>query len=236
MPELPEIVWTGLAAEYGALVADCTEAPRAFHLASLFAAAGCLLGRNVWMETPHRIFANSYSLLIGETGFARKTTAARFATKLAHEAALVLGLKMKCIYGLASVEGLAAAMSEPGSTEPSRVLVIEDEFRSLLAKGQQKAVSNLIPRLTELYSHLDSFEVNTRTNRIEVKQFFLSMLAASTGSWFTEYMRGSDVSGGFLNRWMVFAGRAGSPVGGHSGAGGPAGVGPPGRRPGRAGG
>ncbi len=87
-------------------------------------------------------------------------------------------------------------------------MAVEDEFRSLVSKSQQKAVSNLIPRLTELFSTPARFEVNTKVDRIEVPNPFLSILASSTQAWFSESISASDVGGGFINRFTIFPGHS----------------------------
>lgn len=114
----------------------------------------------------------------------------------------------KRLNGLASPEGLALAMKYRESPEPYRILGIEDEFRSLITKGGQRAVANLIPKITELFNCPRAFEVNTKSNPILVRNPFLCMLAASTRAWFEQSMTQRDVSGGFLNRWLLFEGQA----------------------------
>jgi hypothetical protein len=61
-PRLPDIVWQGLVGRYRDIVGPCTEAPDVFHLGSLIAALGCLIGRRAWICTPHATYPNFYSL------------------------------------------------------------------------------------------------------------------------------------------------------------------------------
>lgn len=205
-PKLPESIWTGLVAEYRNIVAGCTEAPEEFHLASFLTAAGCLVGRTAWVCNPHPIYPNLYSLLVGETGITRKTTAYRFAIDALTGGNSLLDGRAKIMQSLASLEGLAATM-KTDSPPPFRVLCVLDEFKSLAAKNRQMATSNLIPGLTELFNTGSSFEINTKNRRVEIEKPFLCILAASTQAWFEESVSESDVSGGFLNRWLVFTGR-----------------------------
>jgi hypothetical protein len=209
-PQLPDFVWTGIVGDYRDLFRGKTEVPEEFHLASLLTTVGCLVGRSVYCDTTSRDYANFFSLLFGPTAAGRKTTAIRLADNLAREVANKLGVKFKTLWGIASVEGLAEAMRDPEGPEPFRLLAVEDEFRSLIAKGKQKSVSNIVPRLTELYNLGPTFEVNTRANSIKVEQFFLSILSASTPEWFVDSLTDLDVQGGFLNRWCLFSG---TPVG-----------------------
>jgi hypothetical protein len=204
--KLGDVAWRGLAGRYRDVVSPCTEAPDAFHLGSFLAAVGCLIGRKAWICTPHKTYPNFYCLLVGKTGHTRKTTAYQFALNLLSEASDLLGTKTKRLNGLASVEGLAAAMYNDAADEPIHVLCVEDEFKSLVTKSGQRAVRNIIPKVTELFNCPSTFEVNTRKDPILVKSPFLCMLAASTQAWFEESLSGSDVSGGFLNRWLLFEG------------------------------
>jgi hypothetical protein len=208
IPTLSDAAWRGLAGRYREIVSPCTEAPDAFHLASFIAAVGCLIGRRAWVCCPHASYPNFYCLLIGRTANARKTTAYQFALDLFEQTQEVLYDPLpKRLNGLASPEGLALAMirkESPG--ESHRILCVEDEFRSLMTKGTQGGVANLIPKLTELFNCPGTFEVNTKKDPIVVRDPFLCILAASTRAWFEESVTKRDVSGGFLNRWLLFEG------------------------------
>jgi hypothetical protein len=206
--QLPAIVWSAIPQRYLDLVGPCTEAPVEFHLITLIVAIGCLIGRRCWVMMPHATFPNFYALLIGETGDSRKTTAYRFGIDLLRDVSDRIDAKVKPLFGLASIEGLAAAMKDGDSAEAFRILAVEDEFKSLIRKGQQKSTSNLIPRLTELYNTLARFEVNTKADRIVIQDPFLSVISSTTDTWFAECMSESEISGGFLNRWVVLRGKS----------------------------
>jgi hypothetical protein len=207
--KLNDVAWRGLAGRYRDVVSRCTEAPDVFHLGSFVAAVGCLIGRKAWVCCPHRVYPNFYSLLVGKTANARKTTAYQFSIDLFDEVQeLLYDDHAKRLNGLASPEGLALAMKYRDSQEPYRILGIEDEFRSLITKGGQRAVANLIPKITGLFNSPRAFEVNTKNNPILVRNPFLCLLAASTRAWFEQSLTQRDVSGGFLNRWLLFEGQA----------------------------
>lgn len=197
--KLPSSVWTGLTEQYLSLVGPSTEAPAEYHLASFVSAFGCLVGRRAWVLNPHPLYPNFYIGLIGETGDARKSTAYQFALNLMRDVAEQVDANVKPLRGLASIEGLAVAMRGGDSARSYGILAIEDELRSLITKGQQKGVANLIPRLTELYNCPDSFEVNTRADRLLIHNPFLSILTSTTESWFQESITDSEILGGFIN-------------------------------------
>jgi hypothetical protein len=204
--KLPSSVWTGLTDQYLSLVGPCTEAPSEFHLASFLTVLGCLIGRRAFVMNPHPLYLNFYTGLVGETGDARKSTAYEFALQLMRDVAKRVDAKVKPLRGLASIEGLATAMRDGHSNESHAILAIEDELRSLITKSQQKGVANLLPRLTELYNCPDSFEVNTRADRLLIPNPFLSIITSTTESWFQSSITDSEILGGFLNRWFFFKG------------------------------
>ena len=204
---MPAIAYHGLSARFVDALHASTEAPREFRLAAFLTITGALIGRQAWVVYSRPTHPNLFTLLIGETAIARKSTVMAFALDLMNTVVERTNAKVKPLYGLASVEGLAAAMKDGDSPDPYRIVVIEDELKSLLRKAQQKGVSNLIPRLTELYNCGRSFEVNTKTQKAIVRNPFACIVSASTPAWFAESIGESEISGGFLNRWTMFSGK-----------------------------
>ena len=49
-------------------------------------------------------------------------------------------------------------------------------------------------------------KVNTKKDPIVIREPFLCLLSATTQAWFEESLSRNDVSGGFLNRWLLFQG------------------------------
>src|SRR5215831_13445369 len=81
-PEFPEEAFTGLFKSYRDLVEPCTEAPSPYHWVTFLTMVGLLLGRNVFIRSPFPLYPNFYSLLIGPTGWNRKSTALTFGDKV----------------------------------------------------------------------------------------------------------------------------------------------------------
>lgn len=206
-PQLASIVYHGLAGRFVDLLQHSTEAPLEYRLAAVLTMAGALVGRRAWLVYSRPTYANLFTLLVGQTADSRKTTVMGFALDLMQAVAEFTTAKVKSLYGLASVEGLAAAMKDGGSPESYRIVTVEDELKSLLRKSQQKAVGNLIPRLTELYNCGRAFEVNTKSDRAIINDPFVCIVSGSTPAWFAESIGESEISGGFLNRWMMFTGK-----------------------------
>ena len=204
---MPAIAYHGLVERFVEVLSKSTEAPREFLVAAFLTVVGALIGRQAWVTYSRPTYPNLFTLLIGETATARKTTAMAFALDLMTTVVERTHLKVKPLYGLASVEGLAAAMKDGDAQDSYRVVAVEDELKSLLRKAQQKGVSNLIPRLTELFNCGPSFEVNTKADKTIIKNPFACIVSASTPAWFAESIGESEISGGFLNRWTMFSGK-----------------------------
>jgi hypothetical protein len=82
-PVFPESAFVGLFADYRQLVAPTTEAPDAFHWASLLASLSALVGRSAKLEGgPDGVTPLLHVALLGRTGKARKSTAMEDAVSL----------------------------------------------------------------------------------------------------------------------------------------------------------
>src|SRR5262245_45688121 len=77
LPAFPEEAITGLFKKYLDLVGPSTEAPDSYHWVVFLTVAGLLFGRKLFINQPMSLYPNFYSLLIGQTGLSRKSTAMR---------------------------------------------------------------------------------------------------------------------------------------------------------------
>ena len=113
LPEIGSIVYYGLAGRFVDLLQQSTEAPREFRLAAFLTVVGALIGRRAWVTYSRPTYPNFYTLLVGQTASSRKTTVTSFALDVMNEVSALITGKVKMLYGLASIEGLAAAMHPP---------------------------------------------------------------------------------------------------------------------------
>src|SRR4030095_8185523 len=73
--EFPQAAWSEtLLRDFREGLVPCTEADPEKLWSALLVAAGLMLGRNVRLENPKPIYVNFYTLQVGETGDARKST------------------------------------------------------------------------------------------------------------------------------------------------------------------
>lgn len=105
-----------------------TEVPTAFHFAILKTVIGSSLGRRVYLDGVKPIYPNFYTVVIGETGLARKSTALRIGEDLlgsADPAVFVLR-------ALATPEGLIQVFIPPagyklGSSVPNDIDEVQEK-------------------------------------------------------------------------------------------------------------
>lgn len=202
---LPNEVWRGLFSQYRRLMLPTTEAPECYHYAVFATVFGVALGRSLCVVYVDPLHPNFYVCLVGRSGLPRKGTAtARGSALLRHIDPKAEWVNV--VPGLGSAEGLFDVLN--GSRKI--VLVAEEEFRSILAKGSQPG-NMLIPKLTNLYDCRNRETLLTRSNPVEAKEPFVSLITGTTQAWLQKYFERGDVEGGFGNRFLYVIGEPSSP-------------------------
>jgi hypothetical protein len=178
-----------------------------------------LAGRQVQFNNQ---YLNNFYLISGNTGVVKKTTSQTQAMvflkavkkRLPHltfkqsenldeQIHLTGPLTAYPISTHFSVEGLQShAIGEGTSTA-----IQMGEYGSLFEVGKRQGQGNTISELTNMYDG-NSIDVKTVSRQMEAENFSLSILAASTPSWLGDFCSNHNVSGGFVNRHLVFTGNA----------------------------
>ena len=169
----PESAWTGLFAKWRDVAAPCTEASLESLWAAFLVAVGLVIGRLAWRESPQKLFPNFYLLLIGQTGDSRKSTVLWLVCELLER----MGVKIKRLSGVASVEGIYEALAECDGT---KALIFNDEFRSLLAVGKRQSTQNILPRLNSLYNCPSRDSIDRVKDSTTIIDPFVAMIGADT--------------------------------------------------------
>jgi hypothetical protein len=211
--ELPQSAWRGVFADYRDLVANTTEAPDSYHFGVCALVLGATLGRRVWVHYANRIYPNFDLCLLGSSGIYRKTTAWRRGQGLLNKLHVPPSdpedeMPFQTIPGIGSAEGLLDALNG----ERKVVVLAEDEFRSLLTKARQEALSNLIPKLTELFGCPDIATLQTRNKKVIASEPFLSIVTGTTQAWLEKSLVESAIHGGFANRFLYILGEPKPPM------------------------
>lgn len=198
LPPFPKEAWTGIFAEYRDLVGPTTEAPDSLHWATLFVTVGLFIGRDRYLCTPHPLYPNSFILVVGATGDVRKSTALEYGQELWS----LLGRDVRIATGILSAEGIYDRLKE---TEGTRLLIYEDELRTLLAAAARPGTRNLLGELCKLYRCPRETGL-TRRESTKVVKPFVSLIGATTPKWISTGLEEEAVFGGFFNRCLVITG------------------------------
>ena len=211
----PQEAWRGLFETYRQAQEGTTEAPDHYHFAVFKTITGAIIGRSCYLWNGRYLYPNFFTVLIGPTKRSRKTTAkSRGEALLADTDPLVIILR-----GLATSEGMLGRLQVPEAEELDglpeieqqramsvskhegyRMLVVCNEFASLLKKAKRESSSGLIQVLTDAYDCQDSLDNPTRLSPLSARKPFVSMIGLSTKEWLEANLDVDDIHGGFVNR------------------------------------
>lgn len=215
----PQEAWRGIFETYRQAQENTTEASDQYHFGIFTTVAGVILGRSCYVWNGRNLYPNFFTVLIGPTRKSRKTTAkSRGENLLADTDPLVIVQR-----GLATPEGLIGRLQVPDEDdleglpeieqqramsvsehEGYRMLVICNEFASLLKKAKKETGSGLIPTLTDAYDCQDSLDNPTLRRPLSARKPFVSMVALSTKEWLETNLDVDDIHGGFVNRNTLY--------------------------------
>src|SRR5690348_5603679 len=157
-PKAPEEAWCGLAKEYRKVIGPRIESSDNFNLAGFLTMAGAGLGKSVHMNQGGIIYPNFYTVIVGESGWSRKSLA------MAPILDLIPAVNPGIIpfYDLSSGEGLIRAINDSLQDAPDKnqasVLVMLDEYNQVLLKSKQKG-NTLIPVIKRAFGTPHVLEV-----------------------------------------------------------------------------
>jgi hypothetical protein len=194
----PEAAWTGPFLQWRDTVAPCTEAALAALWGAFLLAVGMVIGRNAWRWSPRALYPNFYLLLLGQTGDSRKSTVLWFACELLR----YVGVDFKQLDGVVSSEGIYEALAE---REGMKGLVYADEFRALLSVAKRKGTQDILPKLNSLYSCPERSSID-RIDSTTIVRPFVSLLTATPQAYIEDILSDLEISGGFLNRFLIISG------------------------------
>ena len=183
---------------------EAQETPTAYDFWCACWLLSLALGREVVVPRPRApVYMNLYALLIADSGVTRKSSAVRHATNIAREFTETLEQRMEFIETKMSPENLEARMhtmtAEGGH---AHVAISISELVTFL--GRERYTVAMPGLLTDLYD-CPSSRIGGGTigrGKTEIKDVFLSFLAASTPTWLARAINPDVVEGGFTSRCM----------------------------------
>lgn len=201
---------SGFVHDYYGWAEPCTDAPRHFHLAAGLVCVSAALGRRCYVPFgPMNTWPNLYAVLIAPSSRFRKSTVQRAVTRLLGH--LVLGdaedshpPESVLLPQEFSPESFFAALSE----RPEGLLVWS-EFGQALARFGRSYMAGTAEFLTEVFDCPPRLERRLRHDRFVIERPCISIFAATTSEWLTGNISQATAVGGFLPRFVFFAGDEG---------------------------
>lgn len=195
----PYKVISGIAGEFTQLYSHYLEPPAEFFYFSFLTCLGSMLADKISMATELKTQPRFYTVLIGESGNPRKSTAAQMTIEFFKEA--FEGEFHHC-YAVGSAEVLQRVIQETDTA--GKLLILFDEFKSFISKCRIEG-SVLLPCVNTLFES-NHYESHTKTTSICLDRAFLSILACTTkdtfdGMWSSQF---TDI--GFNNRLFLVPG------------------------------
>jgi len=198
--DLPEDGYLGIAADFAALYATHTEAPRAFLYFAFLTYLGSLVAHRVTLHAEVQPSPRLYTVCLGPSADGRKSSALEHTDRFFRETIAHFGESIH--YGLGSAEGLARHFEREPGQPPRPLLVHLDELRVLVDKARPEG-SIILPMLATLFERT-VFDNTTRTHTIHVRDAYLSLIAACTAETYTAIWTSAFLDIGFTNRlWLV---------------------------------
>jgi Protein of unknown function (DUF3987) len=113
-----------------------------------------------------------------------------------------VGVDFKQLDGVVSSEGIYEALAE---REGMKGLVYADEFRALLSVAKRKGTQDILPKLNSLYYCPERSSID-RIDSTTIIRPFVSLLTATPQAYIEDILSDLEISGGFLNRFLIISG------------------------------
>jgi hypothetical protein len=202
--EFPDHVISGLAGDFTNLYSEHLEPPRLFWFFSFLTCLGSVFSPRVTLKSEIRPQPRLFTLLLGESGDDRKSTALNKTCNFFKSWLKRRDEKehFNVCSGIGSAEGLQKRMEG----ERKNLLLCFDEFKQFISKCTVKS-SILLEMVSSLFDN-NHHEGGTKARLIALEDAHLSFLAASTHEiyqslWINDF---SDI--GFGNRLFIVPGNS----------------------------
>ena len=206
----PGSSYYGWFGEYRNLMTPCTSSADIYHLAASLVYAGATLGKRAHLYQAQRHHPNMMAVLVGETGRAKKDTAAKFAREFFDLQDTARGTLMSpkgydVLFGLSTSEGLLQWMQKTGPN----VVLHTSEFNTLINKARRDSSGDLLLTMTKMWDAPEQLDLPTRKDPLSVRDPFFSLLGTVTPHILQRDMKVEDIESGFANRvlWVFGEGK-----------------------------
>ena len=218
-PEFPKAeAFQGAFDLYWQAYGDKNEVCPSYHFASALAQVSMALGKNYYISgNVGKYYPNWYQALIGTSYIAAKSMVlddTSDAIRDIYEVDADASTIYRQTSTFDSAEGIKASFAthdEKGERlewydgkNGMRRFAYIDELRYLFVKAKQSATEGLTPELTKIYKCPRRLQVETKHKPILAEHPVLNLMGCTTLEWFEESINLSDISGGFLNRFVFY--------------------------------
>lgn len=199
----PFDVMSGVAKEYAGLYSETSELNQVFLYFSFLTILGNYLSPHLKLKTLNFPTPRLYTLLLGESD-SKKSACIHETMKFFNE----VFNNLVSISDISSGEGLLKAIECKKDKENQKVkqqiIITIDELASLIQKGTIKN-SSIVSHLCTLFEST-SAQNNTKENRIEINNIYLSLIAACTYETYEKTWSSGFTDQGLLNRFLLVPG------------------------------
>jgi len=206
---LPVCEWPipkGLFQDYVKWARPRTEAPMAFHVASLLGATALLLGRKCKIQVGDLTFYPViYAISIGESTMVRKTHAVNMMRRVLQ----IVEEKLQLPHSLVladdgTPEGLLRELCNKSSG-----IKIFNEFGAFLKQVKKRDfLRGFTGLFTELFDCPDTYSKQLSQSSLSIDEPFLCIHGSTTREWLLDAMDETDITSGFLARFLFFPGES----------------------------
>jgi len=173
---------------------EITDAPDNYHDFMALAVVGIILGNRCFLPYGDtRIYPNVWLILLGDSSSSRKTTAINIGKRLISEA---------CPEKIYPNEFSQEKIQSLLETKPCGCFFFS-EFITLMGLLSRDYLAGTKGFLADLFDSPFTYRRETEKKSIIIQNPAISIISATTQSWFTEKMKESDVMGGFIPRFLM---------------------------------
>ncbi len=183
-----------------------TEAPMAFHVASLLSAVAILLGRKCKIQVGDLTFYPViYAICIGESTMVRKTHAVNMMRRVFKIVEEKLQLPHSLILADdGTPEGLLTELYNKNSG-----IKVFNEFGAFLKQIKKRDfLRGFTGLFTELFDCPDTYTKQLSKKSFSIDEPFLCIHGSTTREWLLDAMDETDITSGFLARFLFFPGES----------------------------
>ena len=179
---------------YKAYCEEITDAPPNYHEFVAIGVAGIVIGNRCYLPFGDtRIYPNIWLILLGDSSYSRKTTSINIGKRL------LLELCPERIY---PNEFSQERIQKVLETKPAGAFFFS-EFVTLMGLLNRDYMSGTKGFLADLFDCPFTYRRETEKGQIKIENPAISIISATTQSWFMERMKESDILGGFLPRFII---------------------------------